>query len=427
MYGLFSGLVKKAEIEKQSKQWMRKLLELQKNKYKNVTPTTEGLIESAVENFKNPSVLYDRTVPVFKGTARERLADFKARGVKPRVKHRSVNDYTRFDLRGDLRDYIGNAVGQKDKNPLIRKKNIIEKQISRLDKLLRIRSITASGPDFLRVYTAPGAYGITPHMADDIIGQSANALARDAFSKGQLSVKTSPVKSKVTGEVMDEVLVGGPGIPHTAADITNMQQHARSGSYEDTWSRLFETTVIPSQKERFRLKDVYVVDTPKARGLFDIADDTRGVAVEELIPTHRDVVFKGGKIVTKEQEARNLKDLENIMPSALPTQYREVAKSGMSGDLAKVFQTSNSTTKQSPYFYYSPNPVVSAHYANRSSGVPFKSARFLKLSPDVYRNYLYGKITSKLDDPKLEHLMRTIVDREALYDRITNKLPIWLQ
>lgn len=421
MYELFSGLVKKAEIEKQSKRWMRRLLELQKNKYKNSTPHTSSLVNSATTAFKNPSIYdADRTVPFFKGTARERLADFKARGVEPRVTQRGVNDYTREYLRRDLEDYTMRARQKHFANhPLVSRVKQLEKTEARVGGIVQklISRLNPSESVFaLKEYRTPVVYGITPHLANLEKSKAANLVARSSNRKGLTSAAVEPQRA-YKGDDMTEVLVGGPGIPHDKRDIEMMQRAVGSKNLDEAQNRLYETVVDDvTGRNRFNLKNTYVRDTPENRKLFEISDNASPTTLESVIPTTRDTVFKGGMLGNFSSPAGVRKVID-----AIPDQFVESKKL-----LNKLREDFKEWYGKSPTArWYSPNPAVAAGYAD------LLGQNLIKVDPKILLKRM--RTAPAVNTHSLARSERIIPHMNRLREEIDavtkklNGLPVWLQ
>lgn len=416
------GLVKSADMEKQSKRWLRRLLEMTDKKLTKHKPSSDDLAFFAQDAVRPANSRFwdsdGALIPIFKGTAKERLAKFTSRGVRPRVRKINPDYYDRRDLYNELKNYMREALEKNNaNNPILKKHSQLKDTISRVENMARSNLVLASygkhqpTPHVLKEYYTPVPYGITPHLADISKSTEANKLARDAYKNGLTSVTVEP-QPTYKGGTMNEVLVGGPGIPYEPKDVAMMREAVAKSDLNDAQHQLYETiTEDLTGKNRFRLKSMYVEDTPTNRAYFGISSETPNISIESLVPSTRDVVFKG--------DFKHISHDSKIL-DAIPDKFVKSKEA-----LRNILQNVRLGHHKSNARWYSPNPAVASGYAH------MLGKNLIKIDPRVYRKKLTEiPANNQHNLTRAERLLShldTLNDELRTFDNYFATRPVWLR
>lgn len=418
-------------LEKSAKRWIRRLLTGDIGK--PYIGSGEVLAQKVYLNRRNS---LGEIIPYFEGTAKDRLAEFKASNRRPRVTQRLVGNYGRLDLKSDVETYLDNARNSEYGKRLINQaQKMTQRANSRkrhINDLIGAKTLSLPfvNPDIydtpiLKQYYTPNAYGITAHLADAKQSELANKLAREAFGKNKSYVQLEQPVTSYVGSPFNTVAVGGPGVKYTPEEVRFMRNASTSDEARElAETRLYESTANPLEQDRFRLKNVFVPDTKANREYFKVGDDVASISTTDLVPTMRDTVFKGSRRV------RNLTIDENTI-NDLDKYYSKLIDIGstnpkyqrmqdMLSGLVNNIRSGKIDVKKytTPARWYSPNAVIAGDYTGTRNVIP--------IPIDDYKKLLKEQLThNRMSDPT-ENTFEGLAnywDRSAqLTDKINKQL-----
>ena len=424
-------------LEKSAKRWIRRLL---MNDIAGRSPNPTAAVLNAYRSrlhydkahYKNvaPGELeFDasgkRFIPIFEGTARDRLADFKARGEKPSVTKRRVyshrDDAFRdaiFNYVNNTSQYIPNTVKSRYKSLLNRQHtlNLIKSKI--LEKAIDVQNNpTVFGKNVLRQYRTPNTYGITHHIANLDKSERANLLAREAFEDGLTEIPMpEALRNGYSGINGTRLLVGGPGIKHTDEDITFMRNTVKSDKDRDLAETVLYETTAPlagrgtRARTGFRFERAYVPDEPQFREYYNIPDSVEGIDTTELIPAFRDTVFRAGYPGGIARRRSTLeKSIERIKNNPKYNWALEDANELLSYVNGKVY---NKSVKDHGFDWYSPNPVIAGDYAGSRRVVPIPHEEYAKRLKPAH----------DLSDEQVDSMLSRATDKHNKAVNLQNRL-----
>lgn len=415
-------------MEKSAKRWIRRLLSGDIGKH--ISPEHKSnLLEVVHEGLRNDA---DRVIPIFEGTAKERLAKFKASGKTPRVQRTFAGynrGYQRDGLRSDVTEYVNAArnspYGKALYDRLTKKRNRVEEiagsRIIRatIDQLGLPRSPEILG--VLKQYHTPNIYGITGHLASPTLSAKANEYAIQAYKNGLTEI---PMPEDLIGGWQgikaDRLLVGGPGIKHTPDDIQFMRNSGSSNEARaDAERLLYEAT---SEIGNFRPVNLFVDNNPTNRAWYGVADSVKGIDTADLVPYMRDTVFKGSTLIPDPKlylaHRAGLLDTARSSPK-----YKHLEQ-----PLARFLPDDDKFTerifKTNPTRWYSPNPVVSGDYISSRNVIPVDASKVHQLAKKI------GLRTDIDYDRLLERIKPGLTrdaQRLAKVDKAISDIPEWVK
>lgn len=424
-------------LEKSAKRWIRRLLT---NDIMASSPNPVAAVRNAYRSrlhydkahYKNvdPGELeFDasgkRFIPIFEGTARDRLAAFKAKGQKPSVTKQRVYSHRDGAFRNAIFNYVDNAsqyIPDAVKSRYMslrarqRKLHGIENRILENSIDVPVNELVF-GKNVLRQYSTPNTYGITHHIADLDSSERANLLAREAFDNGLTEIPMpEDLKLGYKGTNGLRLLVGGPGIKHTDEDIAFMRNTVRSDEDRDLAETvLYETTAPLAGKgtrtrPSFRFERAYVPDEPRFRNYYNIPDSVEGMDTTELIPAFRDTVFRAGTpggIVRRRSVLE--KAIERIKNNPEYNWALDDAEGMLDYVNGKVY---NKSVKDHGFDWYTPNPVIGGDYAGTRRVVPIPREEYAKrLKP-----------ANDLSDEQVDAMLSKATDRHNKAINLQNRL-----
>ena len=273
-------------------------------------------------------------------------------------------------------------------------------------------------------------------MASKEHSDTANKLAREAFSKNKNYVQLEQPITGYGGFPFNTVVVGGPGIKYTPEEVKFMRNASTSDEARNlAETMLYESTANPLSQYRFRLRRVLVPETKANREYFKVGDAVAGIDTADLVPTMRDTVFKGSpqvrNLVIDEdtvngmaQYFSKLIDLGSTNPKYQRTQY-------MLRGLVDRIRSGKIDVKKytAPDRWYSPNPVVSGDYTGTRKVIPVPIDAYKKL---LQEHLAHSRITDPTEST-LEELTNYL-DRSYQLNAKVNKqlsknlsrIPAWL-
>lgn len=390
-------------LEKSAKRWIRRLL---MNDISGSSPNPVAAVRNAYRSriqydkahYKNVSpgeLEFDasgkRYIPVFEGTARDRLAAFKAKGQKPSVTKQRVYSHRNDAFRKAILNYVNNTSQHIPDTVKSRYMSLRDRQ----RKLYRIKNRILEnaidvknnrivfGKNVLRQYSTPNTYGITHHMADLDRSERANLLAREAFKNGLTEIPMpEDLQVGYRGHSGTRLLVGGPGIKHTDKDIAFMRNSVNSDKDRDLAETLLYESTAPlagkgtRTRPSFRFEKAYVPDEPLFRQYYNIPDSVEGMDTTELIPAFRDKVFRAGYPGgTAHRRSVLEKAIERIKNNPEYNWALDDAEEMLDYVNGKVY---NKTVKDHGFDWYTPNPVIGGDYAGTRRVVPIPHEEYAK-------------------------------------------------
>lgn len=417
-------------MEKSAKRWIRRLLSGDIGK--PISPEHKsGLLEVVHDGLSNNAGEY---IPIFEGTARERLAAFKASGKTPRVRHvyAGYNGGRQRDgLRSDVEEYVNAArnspYGKALYDRLTKKLRNVEDVAAR--RIIRAVSDQLGltpyySPELLGVlkqYYTPNVYGITGHLASSTHSAKANEYAIQAYKNGLTEIPM-PEDLRVgwQGIDADRLLVGGPGIKHTPDDIQFMRNSGSSNEARaDAEKMLYEATAGIGD---FRLRHLFVNNTPKNRAWYGVDDSVEGIDTADLVPYMRDTVFKGSALTTdpKLYIAHRNRLLDTVRSSP---KYKHLEQP-LARFLPDDSKFTERTFKTNPMRWYSPNPIIGGDYMSSRNVIPVDASRVRQLAEKI------GLRTDIDYDRLLERLQPGLTNdarRLAKVDKAISNIPEWVK
>lgn len=421
-------------MEKSAKRWIRRLLSGDIGK--PIPPGYKShLLGIAIEGLRNNAY---NPVPIFKGTAKERLAKFKASGETPHVQHTfaGYNEGRQRDgLRWDVAEYVNAArnspYGKALYDRLLKKRRRTEDVMaarfsSAVGDQLGLKSmIPYDALRILKQYYTPNVYGITGHLASPSASAKANEYAIQAYKNGLTEISSPEDLQKGWKSInTDRLLVGGPGIKHTPDDIQFMRNSGSSNeAREAAENMLYEASV---GKGTFTPKRVFVKDTPDNRSFFGVDDSVKGIDTADLVPEMRDTVFKGSGLAKPPTTETYLAHRAGLFDTvASNPKYKHIEKS-----LARFLPDNPPATlvKKPNNFvdmrWYSPNPIVSGDYMGARTVIPVDASKLRQLGNKL------GLRTALDYDSLLERIAPSVARNAQRLDRIDKdiaNIPEWVK
>ena len=420
-------------MEKSAKRWIRRLLSGDIGK--PISPGYKSnLLEIAIDSLRNNAY---NSVPIFEGTAKERLAKFKASGKTPRVRHTFAGyngGQQRDGLRGDVAEYVNAArnspYGKALYDRLLKKRRRTEdvmaaRFVSAIGDQLGFKDIPRDATRILKQYYTPNVYGITGHLASPTASAKANEYAIQAYKNGLTEIPSPEGLSMGwKGIEANRLLVGGPGIKHTPDDIQFMRNSGSSTEARDAAETLLYETAIG--KGAFIPKRVFVKDTPENRAFFDVDDSVKGIDTADLVPDMRDTVFKGSVLAKPPSQETYLAHRAGLFGTVRSSpKYKHIETS-----LARFLpdKTPAALLKKTNDFadmrWYSPNPIVSGDYMGARTVIPVDASKLRQLGNKI------GLKTALDYDSLLERITPSVARNAQRLDRIDkdiSNIPEWVK
>lgn len=429
-------------LEKSAKRWIRRLLTGDIGK--PYIGSGKVLAQKVYVNRRNP---LGEIIPYFEGTAKDRLAEFKASNSRPRVTQTLVGNYGRFALKDDIETYLDNARNSEYGKRLInqaqgltqrtarRKKNINELVTKKILSLPFGNHRVYDTP-ILKQYYTPNAYGITAHLANAKKSELANKLAREAFSKNKNYVQLEKPITSFVGTPFDTIAVGGPGIKYTPEEVKFMRNASTSDEARDlAETMLYESTANPLSQNRFRLKRVLVPETKANREYFKVGDDVAGIDTADLVPTMRDTVYKGSprmrNITIDEDTINNLDQYYSKLIDISSTNPKHQRTQDMLRGLVNNIRTGKIDVKKytAPDRWYSPNPVVAGDYTGTRKVIPVPIDAYKKLLREqLAHNRIIDPTENTLEELTnyLDRASRLNAKANQQLSKNLSRIPDWL-